>query len=60
MTYEEACEKDRDELIDVFALDLSDNLCQGCVHLFECPARKVFHEEYPSDSIQGCKFYEEC
>lgn len=59
MTFEEACEKDRYELVDTFGIEVADNICHECVHLYECPARVQFHEEYPSDSIKGCKFYKE-
>lgn len=58
MTFEEACEKDRDELVNVFEIETADNICQGCIHLCDCPARVQFHNEQPSDSISACKFYE--
>ena len=59
MTFEEACEVDRDELIDVFDIDIADNICQQCIHLYDCPAIDEFQKRYPSDSIESCKFYEE-
>lgn len=59
MTYEEACEKDRDELVDAFEIEVADNICQSCTNLYDCPACVQFHNEYPSDSIKGCKFYKE-
>ena len=58
MTFEEACEKDRDELVNVFEIETADNICQGCIHLCDCPACVQFHNEQPSDSISACKFYE--
>lgn len=62
MTYEEACKKYRNELIDVidvFDIGIADNICQQCIHWYDCPAIDVFHDQYPSDSIKSCKFYEE-
>ena len=59
ITFEDACEVDRADLIEAFDITLADNICQRCVHANDCPAFDLVQKEFPSDSIKECKFYEE-
>jgi len=60
MTFDDANDIDYSvEMVDAFDIEAHEAICGGCIHEFECRAIEAFHNEYPSDSIAKCKFYEE-
>jgi len=60
MTFEEANEMEPEKLVDVFEIKIVDCACQNCINYYECKAKDQFHKEYPSDTIEICKFFEVC